>query len=193
MSVRKLLLDLLDLDLDRLDRNWIGPAAGTWLSAFALHAERRREFSTAYIVGACVLAVYLAGYGIVIARGRSNPGERVAVALWWVANTFATIALVFANIYWAIGTKVNFGVELSRVDALYFSLGTLTTAGTGTIAPTSSFARGLVSVQMALDFAFVATAVTIVITRWSEKSSTKDQPTSQLPASEGDQPSGGAA
>ena len=183
MSVRKLIPDL-----DIIDRDWIGPATCTWLSAFALHAEGSRRFSTAYIVMMCAFAVYLAGYGIVIARGRSNPGERVAVALWWVANTFATLALVFANVYWAIGTKVNFGVELSRVDALYFSLGTLTTAGTGTIAPISSFARGLVSVQMALDFVFVATAVTIVVTRWSEKLSAKNQPASQPPAAEGDQP-----
>jgi len=166
MSARKLIPDL-----DVIDRNWIGPATCTWLSAFALHVEGSRRFSTAYIVVMCVFAVYLAGYGIVIARGRSNPGASVAVALWWVANNFATLALVFANIYWAIGTKANFGVELSRLDALYFSLGTLTTAGTGTIAPTSSFARGLVSVQMVLDFVFVATAVTIVIARWSEKSS----------------------
>jgi hypothetical protein len=189
MSARKSMPDLY-----LIDRDWIGPAIGTWLSAVALHAEGRRGFSTAYIVVACVVAVYVVGNGINFAiGGRSSPGERVGVALWWVANAFAILALMFAKIYWTIGTKVNFGVELSRVDALYFSLGTLTTAGTGTIAPTSSFARGLVSVQMALDFVFVATAVTIVITRWSEKSSVKDQPASQPPASEGDQPPGGAA
>lgn len=170
-------------------------ATCAWLSAFALHANGSRRLSTAYIVGACVFAAYLTGYGIVIARGRSNSGARVAVALWWVANTFATMALVFANIYWAIGTKVNFGVELSRIDALYFSLGTLTTAGTGTIAPTSGLARGFVSVQMVLDFVFVATAVTIVIARWGESPSpgSKDQPASQPAKPEGDQPPGGAA
>jgi hypothetical protein len=74
-------------------------------------------------------------------------------------------------LYWAIGTRPNFGSELSRVDAVYFALGTLTTAGTGTIAPTSGLARGLVSGQMIVDLVFVAGALTIAITRWSEKSS----------------------
>jgi Ion channel len=80
------------------------------------------------------------------------------------------IVLLFTMVYWRIGTKANFGAELSKVDALYFALGTMTTAGTGTIAPISGLARGLVSGQMVVDFIFVASAVTIAITRLSEKS-----------------------
>lgn len=85
--------------------------------------------------------------------------------------TFLLITVQFATLYWTIGTTANFNVELSRIDAIYFALGTLTTAGTGTIAPTSDLARALVSGQMVLDLVFVAGAVTIVVTRWSEKSS----------------------
>lgn len=91
---------------------------------------------------------------------------------WFVAvmvvYTFLLITVEFATLYWTIGTTANFNVELSRVDAIYFALGTLTTAGTGSIAPTSDLARALVSGQMVLGLVFVAGALTIAITRWSE-------------------------
>jgi len=38
--------------------------------------------------------------------------------------------------------------SFSHLDALYFTVGTLSTAGTGTIAPASQFCRGLVTIQM---------------------------------------------
>jgi voltage-gated potassium channel Kch len=86
-----------------------------------------------------------------------------------IVNAFMLITWFFAVLYWFIGTTANFNVELSRIDALYFALGTLTTAGTGTIAPTSDLARAIVSGQMVLDLAFIASAVTIAVTRWSER------------------------
>jgi cytochrome bd-type quinol oxidase subunit 2 len=88
-----------------------------------------------------------------------------------VVNTFLVITVLFSILYWTIGTEKNFSVKLSRIDAIYFSLGTLTTAGTGTIGPTSDLSRALVSGQMVLDLVFVAVVVTTAVTRWSEKSS----------------------
>jgi hypothetical protein len=88
-----------------------------------------------------------------------------------VANTFLLITVEFATLYWSIGTTANFNVELSRIDAIYFALGTLTTAGTGTIAPTSDLARAIVGGQMILDLVFVAYVLTVTVTRWSKRSS----------------------
>jgi hypothetical protein len=62
-------------------------------------------------------------------------------------------------------------MQIGWADAFYFALRTLTTAGTGTIAPTSDLSRALVSGQMVLDLVFVAVVVTIAVTRCSEKSS----------------------
>jgi hypothetical protein len=87
-----------------------------------------------------------------------------------IVNNLVVITVLFAALYWAIGTTANFTFELSRVDAIYFALGTLTTAGTGTIAPTSGFARAFVSGQLILDLLFAGVAVTLAVARWSEKS-----------------------
>jgi hypothetical protein len=104
-------------------------------------------------------------FAIRIARGTK--------AFTWVMgfvllNAFLVLLIGFAGFYWRFGTTVNFNVTLSRLDALYFALGTLTTAGTGSITPISQLARGLVSIQMILDLMLVAVATTIVIARLSE-------------------------
>lgn len=47
------------------------------------------------------------------------------------ANAFLIAIGHFSLRYWFIGTPANFTAELSKIDALYFTLDTLTTAGTG--------------------------------------------------------------
>lgn len=65
----------------------------------------------------------------------------------------------------------EFQRQVSRIDAIYFSLGTLTTAGTGWhYSSTSDLSKALVSGRMAPDLIFVAVVVTIAVTRWSERS-----------------------
>jgi voltage-gated potassium channel len=88
-----------------------------------------------------------------------------------VVYVFLLIVESFADLYWIMGTTANFSVELSRWGAIYFALGTLTTAGTGTIAPTSDFARALVSGQMLLDLGFVTYVLGIAVARWGERPS----------------------
>lgn len=87
-----------------------------------------------------------------------------------VINSFLLITVNFAVLCRIIGTPVNFNVGLSPIGALYFALGTLTTAGTGDVYPRSSLARAIVSWQMVLGFAFVAGALTLALARWGEKS-----------------------
>jgi voltage-gated potassium channel len=89
-----------------------------------------------------------------------------------MASLMNIVSLIFTDfsiLYWLCGTNGNFTSTLSRLDAVYFALGTMTTAGTGSIAPDSQLARGLVSAQMAVDFVFLATVVSVAITRFAER------------------------
>jgi bacteriorhodopsin len=67
------------------------------------------------------------------------------------------------------GTTSNFSVQLSHLDAIYFSVGTLTTAGTGNIVATSEIARGIQTIQMILDLILVVFAVTLVLSALSSR------------------------
>lgn len=91
------------------------------------------------------------------------------VTLASLMNIVSLILTDFSVLYWLYGTNANFGKTLSRLDAVYFALGTMTTAGTGSIAPASQLARGLVSAQMAVDFIFLATVVSLAVTRLGER------------------------
>jgi voltage-gated potassium channel len=76
-----------------------------------------------------------------------------------------TFVCMFSLIYWAYGTSGNFTARLTHLDAIYFTMGTLSTAGTGSIVPISQLARGLQTLQMLLDLGFLLVAVTLVVGR----------------------------
>jgi hypothetical protein len=144
---------------------------GYWLILF--RARRVIDFSNVWHVAILFMEILLPTVlviGVAIWMSRTRHKALYGAFAATVVCAFLIVTAVFANLYWLIGTPANFGVELSKIDAIYFALGTLTTAGTGTIAPTSGLARGLVSGQMVLDFVFVAIAVTTAIARWGEKS-----------------------
>jgi hypothetical protein len=74
----------------------------------------------------------------------------------------------FAYLYWHLGTSSNFTAQLTRIDAVYFAAGRFTTAGTGTLAATSSAARITQTVQMVVGAALVLFAFSAVVTRFTE-------------------------
>jgi voltage-gated potassium channel len=76
-----------------------------------------------------------------------------------------TFVSMFSVIYWTYGTAGNFSTRLTHLDAIYFTVGTLSTAGTGSLVPVSQLARGLQTLQMLLDLGFVLVAVTLVVGR----------------------------
>lgn len=76
-----------------------------------------------------------------------------------------TFVCMFSLIYWTYGTSHNFSTKLTHLDAIYFTIGTLSTAGTGSIVPVSELARGLQTLQMLLDLGFLLVAVTLVVGR----------------------------
>lgn len=84
------------------------------------------------------------------------------------------LVLVFATLYFYAGVNVSdafyaekkahaplsklypgFGEPLSPGGAVYFAVGTLTTAGTSSLSARSTEARGIATVQMVLDLALV--------------------------------------
>lgn len=82
-------------------------------------------------------------------------------------NAFLVLAGGFSVLYWSYGSTVNFTVSLSRLDAVYFMLGTLTTAGTGNISAISEASRYVQSLQMFLDLALMVFAAGLLIARFT--------------------------
>jgi len=93
------------------------------------------------------------------------------VGLWTLGALFINAFLVliggFSFLYWSYGSTVNFTVSLSRLDAVYFTLGTLTTAGTGNISATSEASRYIQSLQMFLDLALMVFAAGLLIAQFT--------------------------
>ena len=72
------------------------------------------------------------------------------------------LILIFSCIYWSLGSPENFdfisdnkNLNLSYLDALYFTLATQTTVGYGDITPKSQKLRGIVIIQIILLISFI--------------------------------------
>ena len=110
----------------------------------------------AYFAVSCVFVV-AASVGI------RNPPLWLLCGL--IFTGFSLIMISFSFLYWAYGQPGNFNIWLSHLDAVYFTLGTLTTAGTGNIVATSETTRAIQSIQMAVDLGFTLLAVGILVSR----------------------------
>jgi hypothetical protein len=82
-----------------------------------------------------------------------------------VVYYLVAFTILFMASYWSCGGGHNSNIHLTRLDAAYFTIGTLSTAGTGSIVATSELARALQTWQMALDLVFLLVAVALVVTR----------------------------
>jgi hypothetical protein len=108
----------------------------TWVSWLPFH----RQTATAWLAlpaAVLVLSVFSL-QTLVLARRHTAPPIGVAVML---SGLLSSCLGLFAGLYWSIGTRANFTHSLTRLDAIYFAVGTLSTAGTGTISATSQTAR----------------------------------------------------
>jgi len=93
-----------------------------------------------------------------------NPGVRAIQALAFAVPLFL---LLFAATYFVMSTDGpgNFSQEdLTRTDALYFSVTIFSTVGFGDISPVSQVARAIVSVQMILDLLILGFGVNAFFT-----------------------------
>lgn len=99
----------------------------------------------------------------------------------FTAYVLIVLIYVFSTIYWYRGAGDNFSRPLSHLDAVYFAVGTFTTAGTGSISATSQYARGVQLLQEVIDAALVLFILGIVVARLVERREHKtpeaDKPT----------------
>ena len=82
----------------------------------------------------------------------------------FVFFSLSVLTVSFSSLYWRYGQYGNFNFQLSRFDAIYFTIGTLGT-GTGNIFAISETARAIQLAQMGVDFGFILLAVGIFVSR----------------------------
>lgn len=109
--------------------------------------------------------VSIAGFIVVLMTLKGSVYTIVTMLL----GAFSVVMLAFSQLYWGYGLPPNFSVPLSRLEAIYFSVGTLTTAGTGNISATSDLTRGLQTIQMIIDLMLVVFAVGLLLPRLSSR------------------------
>jgi hypothetical protein len=103
-------------------------------------------------------------------------------ALQVLAVLIPVFIVVFSTYYYVVArhSPSSFNTELSRVDALYFTVTVLATVGFGDITATSEAARIAVTVQMVADLAvlgvLVRTAARAVAHGWERQNRDRDVP-----------------
>ncbi|TQL01825.1 potassium channel family protein [Cellulomonas sp. SLBN-39] len=95
-----------------------------------------------------------------LVRGAVTHGRSFAERLWVLLAVVWLVVVFFAAV--AYVESAGFTGLRTKLDALYFSVTTLTTVGFGDITPVSQGARLLVVVQMLFDVVVVTTAVTLL-------------------------------
>jgi hypothetical protein len=82
-----------------------------------------------------------------------------------VAMALPLLAVVFAFTYLSISRAdpASFSEDLNRIDAMYYTVSTISTVGFGDIGAESDAARTLVTAQMLFDLALLAGLVRLVI------------------------------
>ena len=85
---------------------------------------------------------------------------------------FAVILAGFVGAFAAIYVQLShdysascFGAPITKLDAVYFTLGTLSTAGTGDLTAVSEQCRAIVSAQLVAGFVIVGTGVAGLVSR----------------------------
>jgi hypothetical protein len=129
---------------------------------FVLMPLAGRDWAIGAVAG--VMAVF-ASMALVARRGRrlgasQTPILDVVLLASWM---FVLLVVGFAAIYYAMATH---GAQLSglhtKIDALYFTVTTLSTVGFGDIVATSQAARLVVTVQVVFNLTFVAVSVRVL-------------------------------
>jgi hypothetical protein len=145
---------------------FIRTAAGIFLATlwltFIFTDRSRGNVSWPYIISWVVIVILYIGL-IINGVLRGSDLLQLTFRLIFIV---VFVMEVFSSTYWSYGVPPNFNIPLTHLDAFYFMLGTLSTAGTGTINATSELARGLQAVQMAVDLGLVVFAVSLVVSRF---------------------------
>jgi hypothetical protein len=133
------------------------------------HQSVTHTYTVGVLIGVGVGTLVVLWLSVGIVRTAKEPTRRPEVTLITVATLVFLVLYVivfFAWVYWDIGTLTNFGQRLTHIDAIYVSVGTLSTAGTGSISAVSKLARGVQSAQMTIDMVLAVFVAGVVVTRF---------------------------
>jgi hypothetical protein len=133
-----------------------------WMNLFGF---ARGTFTGARAVIPFVISIVLITH---VLTSVTKFGSMLDIAVMLLCG-FSSLLATFSTLYWNYGIAGNFTERLTRLDAIYFSVGTLSTAGTGNISAVSQVARGLQTMQMILDVGFVVFAVSLAIAAISSR------------------------
>jgi hypothetical protein len=128
--------------------------------------ETHRNPASSLLVTTDTVAI-VAGVAILVFAAR--PEGPIAYLFLALLNAASLLLVDFSFFYWSHGTNVNFSQPLSHLDAVYFTVGTLSTAGTGNISATSEWSRGVQTAQMFIDMAFVLFGLAFLVSRLATK------------------------
>ena len=144
---------------------------------YHLPLDRRSNGSLVLdVVGSVVLLVAMIAWQVRAIVRSKYPAIRATQAL---TATAALFLLLFASIYYTVslGEAGTFSEELSRSDALYFTVTVFSTVGFGDITPKGEAVRMVVATQMLLDLVVLGLAIKVIlgaVQRGRTKSSTDE-------------------
>ena len=129
-------------------------------------------------VGAMVLGITLSFVAALVSAGLVLRELRGSTG---ISGTHLIVAaevvlVVFAFTYYLLSANESnqmVGVS-TRLDALYFSMTTMTTVGYGDVHASGQLARGIVTVQLAFDVLFIALLGAVARRRFAARSGEKD-------------------
>jgi hypothetical protein len=130
---------------------------------FVLPVENRPHQSVVlHLAVALVVFVVVLANEIRLISGHDRPMLRATVAM---ATIIPLFLVLFAWIYLTMARAypAAFGVPLSRISALYFTVAVFSTVGFGDITPKTDVARLVVTVQMLADLAVVAVVIRLIL------------------------------
>ena len=129
---------------------------------YLLPLDHVKDVPVTLAVGLVILLAVTAWQLHAIIRAR-YPAVRAVVAL---ASTVPLFVLLFASVYFVMAraSPANFGThQLTRTDALYFTVTVFSTVGFGDITPVSQGARLVVTAQMMLDLLVLGLGIRVFV------------------------------
>jgi hypothetical protein len=134
------------------------------VGGFALLPLRGERWWLGAGIGVIVLAatVPLAAHRLRVVLASERP---VLEALEALVLLLTMLITGFAAVYYAMNREGSQFAGLdTRIDALYFTVTTLSTVGFGDVSATGQAARVLVTIQILFDLAFIGVAVRVFTT-----------------------------
>jgi hypothetical protein len=129
---------------------------------YLLPLDHVKDVPLTLAVGLVILLAVTAWQLRAIVRAK-YPAVRAVVAL---AVTVPLFVLLFASVYFVMAqaSPANFGThQLTRTDALYFTVTVFSTVGFGDITPVSQSARLVVTAQMILDLLVLGLGIRVFV------------------------------